>query len=297
VSQSTIARRTSCRGRGLHSGREVGLVLEPAAADSGVVFVLRDGRRAGRRVEIPARVDAVRETTRATTLAQAGDAASDAPRVTTVEHLLAAISAASIDNLRVEIDGDEIPGMDGSAAPFVELLARAGRIRQPAPRALLSVRRSCEVRRGDRWIRAEPASNLRISYAIDFPHPLIGRQTFELSALDQAGFARELAPARTFGFAHEVEALRASGLATGADLDNALVLDDEGVLNATGTRWPDEFVRHKVVDLLGDLVLLGAPLHAHVQVEKGGHGLHHALVRALCETPGLLERSDQIEAA
>lgn len=297
MAQSTIARRVSCRGRGLHGGDEVELALEPAAANTGIVFVVRERSRRSHDVEIPARAEFVRSTSRATTLALPDAGSSESAGVTTVEHLLAAVFAFRIDNLRIVIEGGEIPVMDGSAARFGDLLREAGRERQSQARVELVLRQPVEVVDGDRWIRAEPSEEFGISYAIDFPHPSIGRQCLELPRLDEAIFESELAPARTFGFAHEVEALREAGLARGGSLDNTLVLDDERVLNAGGLRWPDEFVRHKVLDLLGDLVLLGAPLRAHLRVEKGGHGLHHGLVKALLDSPDLLERCDQVVAA
>jgi UDP-3-O-[3-hydroxymyristoyl] N-acetylglucosamine deacetylase len=280
----------------------VAFALEPARAGSGVVFVTRPrgGRGPGDRelVEIPARAEFVRSTARATTLALPESTLPDGPQVTTVEHLLAALFAFRIDNVRIVLQGSEIPVMDGSAARFAGLLREAGRTLQSAARCELVLRRPLEVRQdGDRWIRAEPDEAFGISYAIDFPHPRIGRQTFEVAGLDEHFFETELAAARTFGFAHEVESLREAGLARGGSFENSLVLGDQDVLNGMDLRWPDEFVRHKVLDLLGDLMLLGAPLRAHLSVEKGGHGLHHELVKALLATPGLLERCDQTVAA
>jgi len=297
LTQSTIARRVSCRGHGLHGGDPVAMALEPAEPGSGVVFVVRSLESGQHAVEIPARAELVRSTARATTLALPEAVLPSGPQITTVEHLLAALFAFRIDNVRVVMEGREIPVMDGSAAPFAALLREAGRAAQPAPRRELVLRRRLEVGGGDRWIHAEPCDAFRISYAIDFPHPCIGRQTFEMARLDPGLFERELAGARTFGFAHEVEALREAGLARGGSFENTLVLDEQSVLNDAGLRWPDEFVRHKVLDLLGDLVLLGAPLRAHLIVEKGGHGLHLELVKALLAAPELLERCDQTVAA
>ena len=298
MGQTTIARRVSCGGRSLHSGDEVGLTLEPGEPDTGLVFVLIEPDGDSRGTEIPARAANVCSTIRATSLAPSG--ALDDPaasRITTVEHLLASVFAHRIDNLRILVEGRELPVFDGSAARFAALIREAGRAPQPATRREWVLRRDVEIREGDRWIRAEASDSLRIRYAIDFPHPSIGRQSLELCGLEPEVFDRELAAARTFGFVHEVEALREAGLARGGSFDNALVLDEQGVLNEGGLRWPDEFVRHKVVDLLGDLALLGGPLRAALEVERGGHALHHRFVQALLESPDLLERCDQVVAA
>lgn len=293
MQQTTIARRVACHGAGLHNGQPVELVLCPAVAGSGIVFVSIGAARDGGDVEIPATASAVHSTTRATTLSPPAtrvETASTRTRVTiaTVEHLLATLFALGIDNVRVEVRGSEIPAMDGSAAPFVDWIRQAGMASLDAPRRAFSVAKNFEIREGDRWIRIEPADTLRITYAIDFAHPLIGRQTFSLRSLDAETFERELARARTFAFAHEVEALRSAGLARGGNLKNTVVLDETGLLNVDGLRWPDEFVRHKIIDLVGDLALFGAPLHGHIQVEKGGHGLHQRLVQALIERPELV---------
>jgi UDP-3-O-[3-hydroxymyristoyl] N-acetylglucosamine deacetylase len=299
VQQSTIARRVARRGTGLHCGEEVEVILCPAPAHSGIVFVSLGAGAPAVDIEIPALAAAVLSTARATTLGvQAGPAPAEASnglstdlsyaRVATVEHLLASLFALGIDNIRVEVKGPEIPVMDGSASGFLELLRLAGRTELGVPRREIEVTRPFEIREGDRWIRIAPAEGLQIHYAIEFEHPCIGRQTIEIAALDEATFESQLAGARTFGFAHEVEALRKDGLAQGGAIENTLVLDETRVLNPEGPRWPDEYVRHKVVDLLGDLALLGTFLHAHVEVEKGGHRLHHQLVRALLDEPGLL---------
>lgn len=316
MQQSTIARRVACSGTGLHSGEEVEVALCPAPAGTGIVFVSLGAAYDGGDVEIPASAGNVLSTSRATTLASTSAptptttsaslteaAATIAPpvfrdgdsrdpewvRIATVEHLLAALFALEIDNVRVEVKGSEIPALDGSAARFVEWIRLAGRERQNADRRELAVVKDFEIRDGDRWIRIEPADELRISYAIDFAHPCIGRQSLEISSFNERVFEKEFAAARTFGFAHEVEALREAGLARGGNLENSIVLDDTSILNSGSLGWQDEFVRHKVIDLVGDLALLGASLHAHVRVEKGGHGLHHRLVQALVDRPELVE--------
>jgi len=272
MNQHTIAEKIACTGIGLHSGEPVQLTLRPARAGSGVVFVRTDLPQA---VEIPARPEAVTATRYATTLGH-GRAT-----VGTVEHLLAAVYSLGIDNLRVEVHGPEIPVMDGSSASFVFLLRAAGLFEQPAPRARLRVQRPLEVRDGDRFIRIEPGTGLRITYAIDYLHPAIGRQVLTDLALDADSFERELCRARTFGFLHEVQTLWQNGLARGGNLDNTVVLDEDRVLNRDGLRWADEFVRHKALDLVGDLALLGVPVEGHVVVERGGHALHQRLLAEL----------------
>jgi UDP-3-O-[3-hydroxymyristoyl] N-acetylglucosamine deacetylase len=276
VSQHTIAETISCMGTGLHSGAPVHLTLRPAPVDSGVRFVRTDR---GHSVEIRAHPSAVKSTRLATTLG-CGDAT-----VGTVEHLLSALFGLGIDNVRVEVDGSELPIMDGSAAPFVYLLRSAGIQPQPAARPILRLRRPLEVRDGERSIRIEPARSFRVSYAVEFDHPAIGRQEYRVDSLDPEYFEREISAARTFGFLREVRALWRSGFARGGSLDNTVVLDDTGVVNRDGLRWPDEFVRHKVLDLFGDLALLGVPIRGHVRVEGGGHSLHQKGVAAIAANP------------
>jgi UDP-3-O-[3-hydroxymyristoyl] N-acetylglucosamine deacetylase len=281
VQQTTIARPVRWRGIGLHSGLPAAVEVLPAAVDTGLVFVV-PGEGTEAEVAIPAYADAVQSTTRATTLA------ASARRVATVEHLLAALFALGIHNARIEVRGGEIPVLDGSAALFVSRLRRAGLRTLSGSRRELEVTRELEITDGDRRIRIAPGEGLRIDYSIDFAHPSVGRQRHVLASLDPDVFEAELAPARTFGFVGEVDALRAKGLARGGDYSNTLVLGDDGLLTPGGLRFPDEFVRHKLVDLLGDLALVGAGIHAQITVVKGGHGLHHALVRALVEQPGLV---------
>ena len=274
--QQTLAEKVSCTGAGLHSGAPVQLTLRPARADSGIVFVRTD---LDPRLEIPARAAAVASTRFATTLRR------DDVSVGTVEHLLSAFYGLGIDNVRVEIEGPELPVMDGSAASFVYLIRSAGLFRQREPRCTLRLRRRVEVRDGLRRISIEPARELSVDYAIDFDHPIIRSQEFSLSSLDPEQFEREIAGARTFGFIHEVDEMRRAGFARGSSLDNTVVLDATRVLNPDGLRWADEFVRHKVLDLFGDLALLGARVVGHVRVERGGHSLHQQLVSAILEAP------------
>lgn len=286
--QRTIAEKISCTGIGLHSGLPVHLTLHPARIDTGIVFLRTDGSRT---VEIPARADHVSSTQLATTIGRTG------VPVGTVEHLLAAIFGLGIDNIRIELDGPEVPVMDGSAAPFVFLLRAAGIFEQRASRRVLRVRRPVEVRDGDRYARIEPGRGFRISYAIDFQHPAIGRQSLPSFELREGSFERELARARTFGFLHEVQALWRAGLGRGGSLDNTIVLDGERVLNPEGLRMPDEFVRHKTLDLLGDLALLGRPIEGHVRVVRGGHALHQKLLQALIHAPDAVEATGGTRSA
>jgi UDP-3-O-[3-hydroxymyristoyl] N-acetylglucosamine deacetylase len=274
--QQTLAERVSCSGTGLHSGAPVRLDLSPAREGTGIVFVRTDRTHA---VEIPARASGVTSTRLATTLGS-GDAG-----VATVEHLLAALYGLGIDNVRISVDGPEVPVMDGSAASFVYLIRSAGVRVQRERRAVLRVLESIEVEEAGRRIKIEPARGLQVSYAVDFAHPAIGRQELELDSLDARRFETEISSARTFGFLQDVHALWNAGLAQGGSLHNTVLLDDVSVMNPDGLRCPDEFVRHKVLDLLGDLALLGVSIDGHVKVECGGHALHHRLVAALLERP------------
>ena len=276
MSQRTIAEKISCTGIGLHSGAPVQLTLHPARADSGVTFVRTDLAHA---VEIPARHGAVTSTHLATTIG-IGDAT-----IGTIEHLLSALYALGVDNVRIEVNGPEIPVMDGSAAPFVYLLRTAGLFDQRSERRTLKIREALEVRDGDRHIRVEPGSGLSIDYIVDFCHPAIGRQELGGIVVDDQRYERDIARARTFGFLRDVEALWRAGLAQGGNLSNTVVMDDDRVLNHEGLRWPDEFVRHKVLDLIGDLSLIGMPIEGHVSACRAGHALHQALVRKILETP------------
>ena len=276
MNQRTIAEKISCTGIGLHTGEPVMLTLEPARAGSGIVFERTD---LAHPVEIPARPEFVTSTCLATTLG-CGDAT-----ISTVEHLLAAVYSLGIDNLRIQVDGPEVPVMDGSAASFVFLLRAAGLFEQPAPRRRLRIRRPLEIRDGDRSIRVEPGRGLRISYGVEYADPAIGRQRVVDLAVDAERFESEICRARTFGFLHDVEALWRMGLARGGNLDNTVVLDSGRVLNRDGLRFPEEFVRHKVLDLIGDLCLLGMPIDAHIHVEKGGHEIHQRMLAEILATP------------
>jgi len=228
---------------------------------------------------MPARADHVINT-RLNTVIGDGSGAS----VSTVEHLMAALAALEVDNAVIELDGPEAPIMDGSAQPFVEMIDHVGVRRQEAPRQYIEVLEEVEVRDGDKRVSLSPASRLEIAFEIAFDSPVIGRQRVDF-ALDEAVFRAELADCRTFGFLHEVEALRASGLALGGSLENAVVVDGDGVLNPEGLRRPDEFVRHKALDALGDLYLLGHPLIGRYEGVRAGHALNNAAARALMARP------------
>lgn len=275
--QQTVAEKVTCNGVGLHCGVPLQLALQPARANTGVVFARRDATPSA---DIAARPSAVVGTSHATTLA-----GEDGTTVTTVEHLLAALYSLGIDNVRLELDGPEVPVLDGSSEGFVQLIRSAGIFRQKEPRGVLEIRQPLEVRDGDRVIRVEPAQQFGVQYAVEFDHPVIGRQELSFSNLDEQVFRREIARARTFGFLNEVSELLRAGLAQGGSLENTVVLDHDRVLNTNGLRWPDEFVRHKILDLLGDLSLLGLPVQGHVVVERGGHALHQMLVQQILHTP------------
>lgn len=271
--QSTLKEATTCVGIGLHSGRNVTLSLKPAPADTGIVFVRLDQNSA----RIPATAQNLSHINHATCLAR------DGVRIETVEHLLAAFHALGVDNVMVELDGPEIPIMDGSAAPFIYLIHEAGIKKLAATRSALKLTSPISVSDGARSVAAYPCDTLRLSYTINFDHPLLRHQEFS-AEIDETSFIDEIAPARTFGFLKDVELMRQSGLALGGSLDNAVVLGETGVLN-NPLRFPDEFVRHKLLDLLGDLVLLGNPLKAHVVATRAGHELHTKLVESILETP------------
>jgi len=286
--QTTLDRAVACQGIGLHSGAPATLTLRAAKPDSGIVFVRTDVDPLV--ATVAAVASNVVDTTLSTTLANAAGT-----RVATVEHVLATLNGLGIDNAVVEIDGPEVPIMDGSAEPFVALVNRAGIKTQASQRRPLEVRRSIEVRRGDKWARIEPAPAFAIDVTIDFEARAVARQRHEL-VLDPERFAREIARARTFGFADEVEHLRASGLARGGSLDNAVVVAGDRILNEDGLRYADEFVRHKVLDCLGDFYLAGAPILGRVAAFCTGHKLNHELIATMLADPTAWYRADPIDA-
>ena len=274
--QQTIRKPVSVEGIGLHSGKPGRVTLSPAPEDSGIVF------RAGtERDRIPAAPESVVNSHYATTVGRNGT------RVQTVEHLMAAAAGLGIDNLDVEVDGVEIPALDGSAKPFVALLAAAGRREQSARVKPLTLPHPIRVGGGGRFIHLVPSGSLRISYTLDHEHPAVGTQVLTYAPSERV-FVEEVAPARTYGFLKDLGLMRKNGLARGGSLDNAVVVGNRGPLN--GLRFRDEFVRHKVLDLLGDLALLGRPILAHVVARNGGHALNLELVLAIQRALGLERR-------
>ena len=278
--QKTIYRKVQVEGIGLHSGKSCSLNFVPAPPDTGVYFIRKDlpGRPA-----LKVLADNVSATGYATTLG--GSEFS----VSTVEHCLSAISALRIDNLFIELDGPEIPITDGSARPYLKAFQSVGLVEQDRPRLYCAVIEPVTVVDGDKQAYVLPYQGLRVSVTIDFPHPAIGKQKLDLD-INEHSFAREVADARTFGFVKDVEGLQKQGLALGASLDNAIGLDDLKVVNGDGLRFSDEFVRHKMLDALGDLVTLGMPLMGHLVLYKAGHDLMNKFVRQLLSSTGSYRR-------
>jgi UDP-3-O-[3-hydroxymyristoyl] N-acetylglucosamine deacetylase len=271
--QRTIKAGIKATGIGLHTGKKVTMSLRPAPVDAGIVFRRVDLASAA---DIRASADAVTDTRLCSALE------SNGAKVATVEHLMSALAGLGIDNLYVDLSGPEVPIMDGSAAPFVFLLQSAGLEELNAPKKFFRVRRAVEVRDGDKWARFDPYDGFRLTFSIIFDHPVFDRagQTITVD-LAETSYAKEVARARTFGFVQDVEAMRNAGLALGGSLDNAVVLDEYRVLNTDGLRYADEFVKHKVLDAIGDLYLVGHPLIGAFSAHKSGHALNNQLLRAL----------------
>jgi UDP-3-O-[3-hydroxymyristoyl] N-acetylglucosamine deacetylase len=281
LAQRTLKSMTRAVGVGVHGGQKVELTLRPAPVDAGIVF---------RRVDLPRSVDikadafGVCDTRMATTLSANGN--PDGPKVKTVEHLLSACSGLGLDNLVVDITAEEVPILDGSAASFVFLLQSAGIVLQDAPKRFIRVKRAVEVREGsgagEKWARLEPFEGYTLAFEIEFDHPVVS-ETGQRFVFDMGSgqYTREIARARTFGFTKEVEMMRSRGLALGGSLDNAVVVDEFKVLNSGGLRYGDEFVKHKILDAIGDMMLAGRPLLTAYRAFKSGHALNNRLVRAL----------------
>lgn len=270
IKQTTLASPVETDGIGLHTAVPVKVRLVPAPPDTGYVF---------RRIdlgdfEIPATVESVAHCGYATTLMRTG------VMLSTVEHLLSALRGLAVDNVFIEVDNLEIPILDGSAEVFAEMIEQAGIVEQPLARRALLVREKVSFNQGDRRISVEPGDHYEIDCLIDFPHPMIGVQKFSLH-LNNGSFSREIAAARTFGFTEEIEALRRANLIRGGSLENAIVLTPTGMLNETGLRFRDEFVRHKILDIVGDLALLGMPILGKVVAERSGHIMHAGLMTKL----------------
>ncbi len=280
--QRTLKSPVTTTGVGLHTGARVDMTLKPAGPDTGIVF---------QRVDLPGlpwlEADPARVTdTRMCTSLRQGDF-----KVSTVEHLMSALAGLGIDNLRVELTGPEVPILDGSAAPFVFLIQSVGIEELDAPKRFLRVLKTIDVAEGDKWARLEPHEGFRLSFSIAFDHPAIDRTgqsvTFDLG---ETPYRKDIARARTFGFAQDVEAMRAHGLALGGSLDNAVVMDEFRVLNPEGLRYADEFVKHKVLDAIGDLYMAGLPILGSFTAHKSGHELNNRLLRALLADQTAFER-------
>lgn len=275
--QHTLKAPAIFAGVGVHTGAHTRVAVRPAGPDQGVVFVRTDVLDRDNRV--PATGEAVCKTQLGTVIGNAAGVT-----VSTIEHLMAALAMLQVDNAVVELDGPEMPIMDGSSQPFVDMLDRAGRRRQEAPRRFIEILAPIEVIDGNKSASLTPADDFEVAFEIAFESSAIGRQRVDL-AMDEQAFRHELADCRTFGFLHEVEALRAMGLARGGSMENAVVIEGDRILNPEGLRRPDEFVRHKALDAIGDLYVLGAPILGRFEGVLAGHGINNVLVRALIASP------------
>jgi UDP-3-O-[3-hydroxymyristoyl] N-acetylglucosamine deacetylase len=283
--EQTIRSAVECKGIGLHSGASVHLRILPAASGSGIIFRRSDLDD----FDVEATGRNVARVSYATSLMKKG------VLISTTEHLLSAFTGTGIDNAIVELDNLELPILDGSARPFVEMIQSAGIRKQRRPRSYMKIRRELELREGNKFIAVYPADSYSVSYTIDFPHPLIGRETFRVD-LSDGNYLREIAPARTFGFLHEADAMRQQGLIRGASPKNAIVLTPEGLMNPP-LRYPDEFVRHKVLDLIGDLALVGKQILGSIVADRAGHAMHTALVSRLLRDKTFWEETSVEESA
>jgi len=289
IRQRTIEREVTATGVGLHTGEKVTLALRPADPGSGIVFRRVDFDPV---VEIEANPYAVGDTRLSSCLIK------DGVRVSTVEHLMSALAGLGIDNLRVELNGPEIPIMDGSSAPFVYLIQSAGIVIQKAPKRFVRVLKAVEVRHGDKFVRFDPFEGYRLDFSIDFNHPAFDAGGNHV-VIDFAGnsYVREVSRARTFGFMSDVEMMRSQGLALGGSLNNAIVMDEYRILNSDGLRYENEFVKHKILDAIGDLYLLGYPIIGSYTAYKSGHALNNALLRQLLEDKESWEMVSFVESA
>ena len=273
MKQTTLAAKVESNGIGLHTGVEVNLTLKPAPPNTGYIFVRTDLDD----FEIPASVEYISHCSYATTLMRKG------VMLSTVEHLLAALRGAGVDNAFIALDNIEMPIMDGSSEVFIDLIGRAGIVKQEAPRRFLQIRERVEIEQGNRRMSIEPSDKYEIECLIDFKHPLIETQTYNFT-LSNGSFMHEISAARTFGFTQEIEMLRRANLALGGSLDNAIVLTESAMLNETPLRFENEFVRHKILDIIGDLALLGMPFLGKIKAERSGHSVHAALMSKLLKT-------------
>jgi UDP-3-O-[3-hydroxymyristoyl] N-acetylglucosamine deacetylase len=284
--QQTLAGSIEFSGIGLHTGEQATVRIVPAPADKGIVFRRLDLDN----FELPANVASVARVAYATTLMSRG------VWISTVEHLLSALYGMAIDNAYIELDNFEVPILDGSAAPFTEAIARVGSVRQRALRQYIRITKPFVLEEGEKTLGIYPSDSFTVKYDIDFPHPLIGKQSVE-AQLTGTNYADAIASARTFGFYHEVEKLQASGLIRGGSLDNAIVLTETGMLNDTSLRFTDEFVRHKTLDLLGDFALIGLPVLGRLVANRAGHALHTRFVAELLESSSHWTLSPAAEAS
>lgn len=276
ILQRTLKNSVRATGVGLHTGLKVSLALRPAAANTGIVFRRVD---LDEPVEIKANPYAVGDTRLSSCLEK------DGVRISTVEHLMSAFGGLGVDNAYVDVSAPEIPIMDGSAGPLVFLLQSAGIEEQNAPKRFIRILQAVEMREGDKWVKFEPHNGFKLELGIDFDHPVFDRSRQSVCVdFAKTSYVKEVSRARTFGFMHDVESMRAQGLALGGSLDNAIVMDDYRVLNNDGLRYSDEFVKHKVLDAIGDLYLLGHPLIGAFSGYKSGHALNNQLLRRLMET-------------
>jgi UDP-3-O-[3-hydroxymyristoyl] N-acetylglucosamine deacetylase len=271
--QKTLAQSISTSGIGLHTGVDVNLTLKPAPPNTGYVFIRTDLDN----FEMPANIEYISQCSYATRLVKNGVLLS------TIEHLLAALRGSGVDNAFIEVDNIEMPIMDGSSEEFIELIEQAGTTEQNEPRRFLKVLEKVTVEQDDRRMSIEPADAYEIECLIDFPHPFIEKQTYNFT-LANGSFMHEISAARTFGFTKEIEMLRKANLALGGSLDNAIVLTENGMLNETPLRFQNEFVRHKILDIIGDFALLGMPFLGKIKAQKSGHALHAALMSKLLKT-------------
>jgi UDP-3-O-[3-hydroxymyristoyl] N-acetylglucosamine deacetylase len=275
IRQRTLKSIVKATGVGLHGGRKVQLVLRPAAPGTGIVF---------HRVDLDPPVDLAADPYSVCDTRMCSGLERGGAKVGTVEHLMSALAGLGIDNLHVDVDAPEIPILDGSSGPFVFLLQSAGIEEQAAPKRFLRVRKAIEYREDDKWVRLEPYDGFRLSFSIVFNHPAIDKTSTSVTVdFAEHSYVRDVARARTFGFMQDVEFMRANGLALGGSLDNAIVMDEYRVLNAEGLRYVDEFVKHKVLDAIGDLYLCGHPLLASYTAHKAGHALNNQVLRVLLE--------------
>lgn len=273
MKQTTIAKPVNLVGIGLHKGVPVSLRLEPLEANRGIEFFRSDVN-----VSIPLKPENVVDTKMATVIGKEGYF------ISTIEHMLSAVYAYGIDNLRVIVDADEIPVMDGSSASFCMLLDEAGMVELDAPKKIMKIKKEIIVQEGDKYVKLSPSNDLNYDFTIKFNHPVIDQQSFTLN-FTKAEYKDKISKARTFGFLHEVQYLRSKGLALGGSLENAIVLDDKKVLNTEGLRFPDEFVRHKILDAIGDMSLLGLNFIGSYEAFAGSHDLNHKLTLALLKEP------------